>query len=140
MHVSGLVTMGQVVDAAPEIASFVVAMAVILGILYRFVMLPNLRRDLVEPLEKVREQVTRNGGSSMADRVGRIETHVDTHGETLSRIESQMLAQDGKWEHWREDHMRWANAQLHLLWSHMLEDRARDKPPPPPGIDGPFHD
>lgn len=63
---------GDVMDTAQGISlgiGIVVGFTVILGVFYRVVLLPALRKDLIDPMQEVHREVTINGHTSKESTV-----------------------------------------------------------------------
>jgi hypothetical protein len=114
---------GSLLVADPwEIPSAVVATgAVILGI-YRFVVLPQLRRDLFVPIRETHTQVTRNHHTdpdkpTILDRLDDVESVVkELRGDVAEAMRSQA------------EHAAWADAEDTRVWRAI--GKKADKQPP----------
>lgn len=104
-----------------------VSVLVILAGFYRL-LLPKLRQDLSEPIKRIEDQLTVNGGTSaqptVPDRFAALDRRLDE--VTMERRES-----DRRWDAWRSEHLAWSHAQIHLLWAHILGPADPPVPPPP---------
>ena len=104
-------------------------------------------QGLVKLIERVQEaadeavrQVKQNGHSStrntLKDDVSDLASGQRALEDKIDRVHDEHVASDLRWQEWRDEHLRWSHAQLHLLWSHLLDkelpQHAQIPPPPPP--------
>lgn len=93
----------------------------IVGLLYRFVLLPNLRSELVVPVAETHRQVTGPESSSASDPTLReqVDDLHDQVRDTATKLAAMGRMFDG--------HLDWAQDEVDALWAELRAERAQEQ-------------
>lgn len=94
----------------------------LIGAAYKWVLLPNLREQVVKPLHEARRELT--GGKhdpSIRDQLDELSGEIE---DATLELRAMALMFDG--------HLEWSQAEVDALWRELKRQRDAGERPPPP--------
>lgn len=112
-------------DGIKDALTIAGGVTLLLGVLWRIVVIPNLRREFGESIDATRKAVTeKNGDSSVIDRLDRIERRQVEQAADISDLKDKAAAASQHYS-WSEDYVERADKRSDRL-EQRLADLERD--------------